>query len=182
MSTPAIENSFESEGWDRDELSEMKSLLQQAEQRLRKPELASKHTIETISLYVYMRRLKPLCTGSDVPTRLPKLNPGPITQPYIISTGGIARADRTRLVDDGDWNLAARRVDDPVKVKKITKKVGNTRNFPFLPKTKKYIQMFLTQSHRTCLGYTLCIPESHIIVTRTAFLPHELFMYISRKT
>lgn len=53
------------------------------------------------------------------------LNPGPIAQPYIISTGGIARADRTRLVDTKDRQITARRVENSVKVQERIKKVGD---------------------------------------------------------
>lgn len=42
---------------------------------------------------------------------------------------------------------------------------------PFPPRTKNIFRIFLTQNHRSRLGYTLCTPESHIIVTRMAFLP-----------
>lgn len=53
------------------------------------------------------------------------LNPGPIAQPYIISTDGIARADRTRLVDTKDRQITARRVEDSVKVQERINKVGD---------------------------------------------------------
>lgn len=54
-----------------------------------------------------------------------------IARPYIISTDGIARADRTRLVDERDRQITARRVDDPFKVKGRVQKVGNFERLPF---------------------------------------------------
>ena len=65
------------------------------------------------------------CRESDLPPRLPKLDPGPIAQPYITSTDGIARADRTRLINDKDRQITARRVEDSAKVKERTEKVGH---------------------------------------------------------
>ena len=44
MATPEAEYLLKREGWDQDELSEMKILLQQAEQRMRKLDPASQHT------------------------------------------------------------------------------------------------------------------------------------------
>ena len=61
---------------------------------------------------------------SNTPCRLPVLNPGPITEPCIISTDGIARANRTRLVNEKDRQLTARRVEDRVKVEERINKVG----------------------------------------------------------
>lgn len=55
----------------------------------------------------------------------------PIARPYITSTDGIARADRTRLVDERDRQITARRVDDPFKVKERVQKVGNLARLPF---------------------------------------------------
>lgn len=58
------------------------------------------------------------------------LNSGTVAQLYITSTDGIARADRTRLIDEHDRQITARRVEDPVKVKEGTKKVGNFSCLP----------------------------------------------------
>lgn len=65
------------------------------------------------------------CYESDLVFRLPKLNPGPLSQPYITSTNGIARADRTRLINDEDRQVTARRIEDPVEMKERIKRVGN---------------------------------------------------------
>ena len=53
------------------------------------------------------------------------LNPGPIAQPCINSTNGIARAHQTRSVHEKDRQIIARRVEDPVNMKKRIKRVGN---------------------------------------------------------
>lgn len=53
MATPAITDDHESEGWHQDELSEMKSLLQRAEQRMRKLDPTSKHTMKHTKSYEY---------------------------------------------------------------------------------------------------------------------------------
>ena len=45
MATPGAEDVFESESWQQDELSELKDLLQRAEQRMRKSKSTSKHTV-----------------------------------------------------------------------------------------------------------------------------------------
>ena len=84
-------------------------------------------------------RLILLCYESDFPLRSPKLNPGPIAQPYITSTAGIARADRNRLVNDKDRQIAACRVEGPVKVKTRIKNVGNLACLPFFRLWRKYI-------------------------------------------
>lgn len=52
-------------------------------------------------------------------------------QPYITSTDGIARADPTRLVNDEDRQITARRIEDPVKVKEKSKMVGDLACLPF---------------------------------------------------
>ena len=59
------------------------------------------------------------------------LNPGPIAEPCITSTDGIARANRTRLVNEKDRQLTARRVEDHVKVEERINKVGNFTGLPF---------------------------------------------------
>ncbi|KAF6223456.1 hypothetical protein HO133_000299 [Letharia lupina] len=105
MAALAAEGVLESDGWDQDELSEMKGLLQRAERRMRKLDPAGKHTMKATNSY-----------------RLPKLIPGPIAQPYTTSNDGIARADRTRLVNDKDRQITARQVEDLVKVKERIKK------------------------------------------------------------
>lgn len=71
------------------------------------------------------------CYKSNLPPRLPKLIPGPIAQPYTTSNDGIARADRTRLVNDKDRQITARQVEDLVKVKERIKKVGSHACLPF---------------------------------------------------
>ena len=53
MATPALTDDHESEGWHQDQLSEMKSLLQRAEQRMRKLDPTSKHTMEHTKSYKY---------------------------------------------------------------------------------------------------------------------------------
>lgn len=53
MATPGAGSIFENEGWDQDELSEMRSLLQRAEQRMRKLDPASKHTMKATTPYKY---------------------------------------------------------------------------------------------------------------------------------
>ncbi len=70
-------------------------------------------------------------------SRLPKLSPGPIAQPYVTSTDGIARADRNRLVNEKDRHITTRRVEDPIKVKEKIKKVGNLAYLPPLPPMTK---------------------------------------------
>lgn len=121
MVTQEAENLLVNKGWDQDELFEMKILLQQAEQRMRKLDPRSQHTTTATKSY-----------------RLPKLNPGPIVQPYITSTDGIARADPTRLVNDEDRQITARRIEDPVKVKEKSKMEKPTAGPGWfdLPRTK----------------------------------------------
>ena len=53
MATPKIEDVRESEHWEQDELSEMMSLLQRAEQRMRKSDQARKHTMRAQKLDRY---------------------------------------------------------------------------------------------------------------------------------
>lgn len=72
---------------------------------------------------------------SHLRPRLPKLDTGTIAQPYITSTDGIARADRTRLVNGKDRQVTVRRVEDPAKVKERDKKVGSRVSSPFPPMT-----------------------------------------------
>lgn len=54
MATPGAEDVLESEGWQQDELSEMKGLLQRAEQRMRKSNSTSKHTVNVKATDSYM--------------------------------------------------------------------------------------------------------------------------------
>ncbi|CAF9939267.1 MAG: hypothetical protein ALECFALPRED_008055 [Alectoria fallacina] len=109
MATLGAEGFLESEGWDQHELSEMKSLLQRAEQRMTELNPASKHMMKATNF-----------------CKLPKLNPEPIAQPYITSTDGIARADRTRLVDDKDRQITARRIENSVSMKEKINKEKST--------------------------------------------------------
>lgn len=53
MAPPRAEGVLESECWDQDELSEMKSLLQRAEQRMKRLDSANKHTVEATNSYKY---------------------------------------------------------------------------------------------------------------------------------
>ena len=53
MATPGIEDVPESEHWEQDELSEMMSLLQRAEQRMRKSDQACKHTVRAQKIDKY---------------------------------------------------------------------------------------------------------------------------------
>lgn len=53
MATPRIENVPESKHWEQGELSEMMSLLQRAEQRMRKSDQACKHTVRAQKLDKY---------------------------------------------------------------------------------------------------------------------------------
>lgn len=53
MATFGAEDTLKSEGWDQDELSEMKILLQRAEQRMRKLDPASKHALKATNSYMY---------------------------------------------------------------------------------------------------------------------------------
>lgn len=78
-----------------------------------------------------LRRLIHSYYGSNLQPRLPMSNSEPISRPYITSTDGIARADRTRLVDERDRQITARRVDDRFKVKERVRKVGNFAHLPF---------------------------------------------------
>ena len=57
-------------------------------------------------------------------------NPGPIARPYITSTDGIARADRTRLADKKDQQIYPRRVEDPVKLNERIRKVRHSECLP----------------------------------------------------
>ena len=124
-----------------------------------------------------LRRLIVPCYEPNFPPRLPKLNPRPIAQPYITSTDGIARADRTRLVDDKDRQITARRIEKSVSMKEKINKVGDLRVFHVPPMTKNIIPISLTQKHRSRLGYTLCTPDSLIIVTQMVFRLYKLVMY-----
>ena len=124
MTTIAVEDVLESEAWDQDELSEMKSLLQRAEQRIRKLNPASKYATKTTTSSKYARPLIISCHRLNFLPRLPKLNPGPIAKPYIDSIHSIARTDRTRLATSKDRQITARRVEDPKKVKERIKEVG----------------------------------------------------------
>lgn len=53
MATSASGDVLQSEGWQQDELSEMKSLLRRAEQRMRKLDPASKNAVKTTDFYKY---------------------------------------------------------------------------------------------------------------------------------
>ena len=53
MAAPGIEDVPESGNWEQDELSEMMSLLERAEQRMRKSDQACKHTIRAQKLDKY---------------------------------------------------------------------------------------------------------------------------------
>lgn len=86
---------------------------------------------------------------SDIPPRLPQLNPGSIAQPYITSTGGVARADRTRLVNDKDRQITARRI---VKVKEGTKEVGELSCLPLFRLGRK---IYFEFSWRRIIGPVL---------------------------
>ena len=57
MATPGIEDVPESEHWEQDELSEMTSLLQRAEQRMQKSDQACKHTVRAHKLDKYATAL-----------------------------------------------------------------------------------------------------------------------------
>ncbi|KAL2358086.1 rRNA-processing protein FCF2, partial [Cryomyces antarcticus] len=52
--------------------------------------------------------------------RIPRLDPGTLTQPYVQSKGDIARVNSARLLDETDRKLSnrPRKVEDPVVVKK----------------------------------------------------------------
>ncbi|TKA57858.1 hypothetical protein B0A49_08604, partial [Cryomyces minteri] len=52
--------------------------------------------------------------------RIPRLDPGTLTQPYVQSNGDIARVNSARLLDETDRKLSnrPRKVEDPVVVKK----------------------------------------------------------------
>ena len=67
----------------------------------------------------------------DTQCSLPVLNPGSITEPCITTTHGVARANRTRLLNEKDRQLAARRVEDHVEVEERINKVGNFTDLPF---------------------------------------------------
>ena len=54
MATLGAEGVLESEGWDQHELSEMKSLLQRAEQRMTELNPASKHMMKATNLCKYV--------------------------------------------------------------------------------------------------------------------------------
>ena len=53
MAALAAEGVLESDGWDQDELSELKGLLQRAERRMRKLDPAGKHTMKATNSYRY---------------------------------------------------------------------------------------------------------------------------------
>ncbi|KAL2037028.1 hypothetical protein N7G274_010313 [Stereocaulon virgatum] len=108
---------------EKDDLSDgqIKSLLQRADLRLRTTESTKKHNLEA--------------------SRIPKLDPGGIAQPYIVSTNGVARADPKRLVGRQDRRLSntVRRVDDPFKMmERIKKEKGASTGPDFfdMPRTK----------------------------------------------
>ncbi len=129
MADTRAEDMAISERWDQDELSEMMSLLQRAAQRMRNLDPDSKHTMRNSDSEKYYGG-STSHDESNLQTRLHKLNPGPIAQPYIISAHGIARADQIRLVDEKDRHSTAHRLEDPVVMKKRAKKV---REFVCLP-------------------------------------------------
>jgi len=95
---------------DGDDLSDQQihRLLRDAEQRLRARPAGPLHVARA-----HGGQLTPL-------PKFPQINPGDIPQPYVNSTGEVARIDSPRLLTLQGKGLAdtPRRVEDPVKVKK----------------------------------------------------------------
>ncbi|KAM0793870.1 Fcf2 pre-rRNA processing-domain-containing protein [Usnea florida] len=121
MAIPRARTLLRSENWKPDELSEMRSLLQRAEQRMKKLNPASNSSIEDKNSFTS-----------------PQLNSGPIPLPYITSTAGIARADRTRLVNEKDQQMTVFHIQDPPNVKEDTRKEKPTAGPSWfdMPRTK----------------------------------------------
>jgi len=63
----------------------------------------------------------------------PKLDAGALDQSYITSTGDVAEADRTRLLEDEQRQKCGgiRKVEDPVVARKIALEVCQTTSSPF---------------------------------------------------
>ncbi|KAK5014775.1 dTDP-fucopyranose mutase [Cryomyces antarcticus] len=71
--------------------------------------------------------------------RIPRLDPGTLTQPYVQSKGDIARVNSARLLDETDRKLSnrPRKVEDPVVVKKkIAERLSHT-SLTAMPQEKK---------------------------------------------
>ena len=85
--------------------------------------------------------------SADYDYRLLKLNVGPIAQPYVSTTVGIARVDRCRLLSEEDRRASnqIRRVEDPIKIKESAKKVGRFIFYCSLLPVMKISQIFLTR-------------------------------------
>ena len=74
--------------------------------------------------------------------RLPKLDPGQITKPYIASPGDIAQVDAVRLLDDQVRQLSnmPRSVEESVFLKVRAKEVRSTLLHPSRPPMRKISQ------------------------------------------
>ena len=119
---------------------------------------------ESDKLLQVLERLIFLCYQPNLFSRLPMLSPGPIAQPYVTSTDGIARADRNRLVNEKDRHIITRRVEDSIKVEEKIKKVGRQSCIPspFPPMTKNGISNY---SWRRIIGPVLGTPSAFLRVS-----------------
>ncbi|KAI9881383.1 MAG: hypothetical protein M1830_003390 [Pleopsidium flavum] len=109
--------------FDQEVLSDerIQQLLIEAEQRLNvaHPEMGAPS--------IASEQAPPHVTSKGTPEtqiRFPKLQPGDVARPYIVSDGVIARVDSARLLSrrDRDHSGAARRVVDPVVLKETMEK------------------------------------------------------------
>lgn len=115
----------------------IKQFLQNAETRLKGLENWERKVIYTASSndtkspvgYASSGVIRPLHSYF---LRLPRLDPGQITKPYVASLGDIAQADAVRLVDDQMRQLSntARDVEDPVSYKIRASKVRSALLHP----------------------------------------------------
>ncbi len=119
------------EDWDDNEFSdeEMKRLLRKAEQRLHKNAGLSTDDTRAVALQrsaALWTLLWPYLSWADYFPSIPKLDPQPIAQPYIISINGVARTDHRRLVKDEDRRLSnsVTLMKDPVTVREKATMVG----------------------------------------------------------
>lgn len=88
-----------------------------------------------------------------------------MTQPYITSANGLARADPSRLISHGDRKLSekVKRVEDPLKIKRKSMEVRNMLCFIITMAYEESTPFSLTQKLQSRYGYMLCNPESTFI-------------------
>jgi hypothetical protein len=95
---------------DDEELTDeqVRELLQDASRRMRESRAAGRPT-----------------STSDVPFKLPKLNPGHVADTYTKTKGNITRLDSSKLVNKRDQVLAngVKKIEDPIAIKRQRQEV-----------------------------------------------------------